>query len=124
MIRWLLLTACAGALGTLARFGLSVAVSHLAGTTAPVGTLVVNLIGCFLCGVVVALADQQLGIADDTRRILLVGFLGAFTTFSALMLETTQLATEGRLLVAIGNLVVQNGLGVGLLLFGIWIIRR
>ena len=57
--------------------------SHL-----PVGTLVVNVVGCFLFGVVWSLEHERLLIGDDTRVVILAGFMGAFTTFSTFIFET------------------------------------
>ena len=74
--------ALAGALGTLARYGLGGAVQTVLGQNFPWGTLVVNAIGCLLFGLVWTLAEERLLISGHLRFIVLVGFMGAFTTFS------------------------------------------
>src|SRR5260370_5189623 len=75
MVKRILLLAAAGAVGTLARYWLSGAVQRISSTTFPWGTLAVNGSGCFLFGLVWALADEPLLISGHTRLILLVGFM-------------------------------------------------
>ena len=73
--------AAAGAAGTLARFTLSSLVQRFAGGSFPWGTLAVNLTGCFLYGLLLALAERRMDLDPNIRRIVFVGFMGAFTTF-------------------------------------------
>jgi len=80
--------AVAGALGALARFGLSGLVHRFAGPSFPAGTLAVNLVGCFLLGAMLELTRQTGWISPGARTIVGVGFLGAFTTFSTFGVET------------------------------------
>ena len=87
--------AAAGAAGTLARFTLSGLVQRFAGGSFPWGTLVVNLTGCFLYGLLLALAERRMDLDPNIRRIVFVGFMGAFTTFSSLISDTVQMAQEG-----------------------------
>jgi fluoride exporter len=115
----LLLLALAGAAGTLARFGLHTLVQRLADTNLPVGTLVVNALGSFLFGLIWPLAEERLLISPEARRIVLVGFMGAFTTFSTFAFETGQLARDAQWTAAMGNIVAQNTLGIGLFLLGL-----
>ena len=114
----LLLLAAAGAIGTIARFLLAEVVNHYAGKTFPWGTLVVNVLGCFLFGLVASLADERQLISDQTRLIVLTGFMGAFTTFSTFAFETTQLARGQHWLLAGGNLLAENLLGIAGILLG------
>ena len=115
----LLLLAAAGALGTLARFGLQGAVQRAADTNLPVGTLAVNALGSFLFGIIWPLAEERLLISPEARRILLVGFMGAFTTFSTFAFETGQLARDTQWAAVFGNILAQNVLGIGLFLVGL-----
>jgi CrcB protein len=91
----ILLLAVFGSLGTLARYGLEGAVQFRAGTAFPVGTLVVNLLGCFLLGVVGQYSLMHLWIPPGWRLGLTVGFFGAFTTFSTFSWETVHLLDDG-----------------------------
>lgn len=116
----ILLLAVAGAAGTLARFGLAGLVQRIApGSEFPWGTLAVNAAGCLLFGVVWSLAEERLIISGATRAIVLVGFMGAFTTFSTFAFETGQMLDDSQWLAAAGNLLVQNVAGVALVLLGI-----
>jgi fluoride exporter len=112
MLKELTLLAVFGALGTLARYGLSGWVQRLGGAGFPWGTLAVNALGCLLFGLVWALAEERLLISGQTRFILLTGFMGAFTTFSTFAFESSQMLRDGEWLLAGLNLVAQNLLGL------------
>ena len=84
-----------GAAGTLARYGLQGLVQHRTGTGFPAGTLVVNLLGCFLLGGIAEYGLTHLALPADWRIGITVGFLGAFTTFSTFSWETVQLLRDG-----------------------------
>lgn len=118
VVRLLILLAIAGALGSLARYALGLLARQVAGPQFPWGTWVVNLLGCLFFGWVVARYDRSL-VSDETRLILLVGFAGAFTTFSTLAFDTVALAREGRWSAAIANMVLQNLGGLVAILVGL-----
>jgi len=103
----------AGALGTLARYWLSGFVHRYSRETFPLGTLVVNLLGCFLIGLVMYLVREHQSFAPETRVVLIVGLLGGFTTFSAFGYETLELVRGGALWLAAlnvcGNVLVGTG---------------
>jgi fluoride exporter len=115
-LMWL---AAAGALGTLVRYGTGLAVKQLYAGDFPLGTLIVNAAGCLLFGLVWSLAEGRLNLHPDTRSIVLVGFMGAFTTFSSYIFETSTLVQESRWLLALANLTAQNVLGMLALLAGL-----
>ncbi len=94
MIR-LLAIAGAGALGALARWGLSGAAQRWFPAGFPGGTLVVNVLGCFLLGLLATVGLERLTLSPTTRTAVLVGFLGSFTTFSTFGYETLVLLREG-----------------------------
>jgi fluoride exporter len=104
--------AVAGALGTLARYGLSGLVQRLHQSAFPWGTFAVNSLGCLLFGVVWALAEERLLISGETRIILLVGFMGGFTTFSSYAYETSALLRDAEWMLAAGNLLAHNLVGI------------
>jgi fluoride exporter len=91
----LLMLAVFGVLGTLARYGLQGWVQNQSGAMFPTGTLVVNLLGCLLFGVVNRLALEHLWIPPEWRTALTIGFLGAFTTFSTFGWETFRMLEDG-----------------------------
>lgn len=104
--------ALAGAVGTLARYGLSGWVSRNVGTMFPWGTVAVNLVGCLAFGVVWGILAERLAISGPMRMIVFVGFFGAFTTFSTFAFETAQLLDDGQWLWAVGNVLLQTVAGV------------
>lgn len=109
----------AGALGTLARYGLSGFVHRIDGATFPWGTVTVNITGCFLAGLLWTLFENRWPVSGETRTLVLFGFMGAFTTFSAMILETGNLLRSSEYLYAAANLALQNGLGFAALFFGV-----
>lgn len=109
----------AGGLGTLARYGLSGLVSRINGDSFPWGTLSVNAIGCLLAGLVWALFESRWQVSGEVRTIVLVGFLGAFTTFSAFILETGDLVRSTQWAYAAANISLQNGIGFVALFAGV-----
>jgi len=102
----------AGAFGTLARYGLQGFVQRLHDTGFPYGTLVVNVLGCFLFGLVWALSEDSFALSGPTRFIILVGFMGAFTTFSAFAFETGHMMRNSEWALAGLNILAQNILGI------------
>jgi len=121
MIQKMLLLAMAGSMGTLCRYGMSGMVQPYVGGSCPLGTRVVNVLGCFLVGSLWALFDERLEVSNETRTIILVGFMGAFTTFSAFALETGELLRGAGYLQAAGNLMLQNVLGIAMLFAGFFL---
>ena len=109
----LVVIALGGAVGALARYGLSGAVHRFASPYFPWGTFVVNVAGCLVFGFVAGLTDERLTIDQTTRAFLLVGALGAFTTFSTFSFETVELLRSGETTAALMNAGGQLLLGLG-----------
>jgi len=102
-----------GAVGAVLRvLGTQLVAARMRGSL-PLGTLVVNVVGAFALGALVALDP-----GDDTRRLLGTGLLGAFTTFSAWMLETSTLAAAGRRRDAVALVVGSLALGLAAVSLG------
>jgi fluoride exporter len=112
MLQKILALALAGSLGTLARVGLGSLVQRWLGPQFPWGTAAVNLLGCFLFGLVWMLGSERGRLSPELRFIVLVGFMGAFTTFSSFVADSADLGTKGRLWAALLNVVGQNALGL------------
>lgn len=93
-----------GALGAVARFGVSTGVYRWLGRDFPWGTLAVNLLGSFAMGLLFVLLLERGLFAPEARSAVLVGFLGAFTTFSTFSLETLSLVEQGETLRALLNI--------------------
>ena len=118
----LLFLAVGGAFGAVSRYLVQGWVQDLAGGRFPWGTFVVNISGSFALGLVFALAMDRAVLAPEVRVPLMVGFIGSYTTFSTLMLESWVLVEEGDLTrmlfnligsVAVGMVAVVAGLAVG-----------
>lgn len=118
MFQKLVLLAAAGAVGTLSRYGLTGLVQRLAGPYFPFGTLAVNILGCFLAGLLWTLFRGRLPVTPEARTVVLVGFMGAFTTFSAYILETGELMRSNEWAYATVYFALQNGVGIAALLAG------
>jgi CrcB protein len=108
----------AGALGALARYELGALVQKLAGASFPWSTLVVNVLGCLLFGLIWSLAEGRGLINPDLRTILLTGFMGAFTTFSTFAFETDAFFRDGQVILGLANIGLQLVIGLGAMLAG------
>lgn len=102
-----------GGLGAISRFLVDAAIAGRVGRTFPFGTLVVNLSGSFVLGVLVGAA-----LNGDSLRLVGTGFIGAYTTFSTWTLESERLAEEGEGTLGLLNFGVSLILGVGIAWLG------
>lgn len=108
--------AAGGAVGALLRFWASNGIYSLLGRSFPYGTLAVNVLGSLLMGYLYVLLIDKLALGPQWRAALLIGLLGAFTTFSTFSIETLNLVEEGEMLKALLNIL----LSVTLCLFAAW----
>ncbi len=115
----LLLIAVAGGLGALSRYGLNGLVHRWTDSIFPWGTAIVNIVGCFLFGLLWVAMEERFAVSPQTRVIVLTGFMGAFTTFSTYVFETQQLLEDSQYLVAFGNLGLQNIVGLAAIILGL-----
>lgn len=120
----LLLIAVGGAAGAVARYLVDTAVSERVAGSFPWGTLVVNLSGTFLLGLLATLALDRSVLPSAIRPPVLIGFVGAYTTFSTWMLETWRLAEQGAWVDAFANVVGSVVLGFVALGAGIALARN
>jgi CrcB protein len=118
-MKYLIWIALAGAVGTVSRFLVAGWVQNATGSRFPWGTLAVNLIGCFLFGLIFALIEDRVTISERVRHIALIGFMGAFTTFSTFGFETTVLIREQQWLLVAANLLAQNVGGILCVVLGL-----
>ena len=118
----LVLIALGGMLGTLCRYGLATWVEQRAPSQFPYGTVVINLVGCFVAGLLFPLFEQS-SVAPELRLAVFTGFLGGFTTFSAYGLQTVVLADGGVLWIAVLNVLVSNAGCLALVWIGISLSR-
>lgn len=116
MQKWLMLLA-GGLCGTAGRYVLAGLTYRWLGTGFPYGTLAVNTLGCLAIGFLSTVADQKFLLRPEARLFLMVGLLGAFTTFSTLIYESWRLIQNGEVLLASGNLLGSLALG----LLALWV---
>ncbi|HEX5471687.1 MAG TPA: fluoride efflux transporter CrcB [Lacipirellulaceae bacterium] len=110
--------AIGSALGGIARYSCSGAIAHMIGETFPWGTLIVNIIGCFIIGFFATLTgpDGRIFVSSIARQFVMVGFCGGYTTFSSFSLQTLNLIDNGEWLLAGGNIAGS----VLLCMAGVW----
>ncbi len=121
MLKQLILVGVGGGIGSMLRFLVSVSTSRFAHGTFPFPTLLVNLSGCFLIGLLVGVFIQPSYASNNMRLLLVTGFCGGYTTFSAFAHENLLLIENQQVLMAIGYTVLSVVLGVALVWAGIWI---
>lgn len=119
----LLLVFIGGGIGSVCRFLLGGAVQSRAGADFPLGTLVVNVLGCLAIGALAKLLLEPEGVSYE-RAALIVGFCGGFTTFSAFSLETLALIQSGRWGTAAGYVASSVAVCVTMTAVGYAAVRR
>jgi CrcB protein len=119
----LILVALGGAAGAVTRYVVDGFVADRAGGAFPWGTLVINLSGSALLGLLFALAIEKGVLPAGIRAPLMIGFLGAYTTFSTLMLESWRLAEDGAAGLAFVNVAGSAILGLAAVFIGLTIGR-
>jgi CrcB protein len=115
--------AVAGAVGAVARYGMQSWAARLWGERFPWGTLLVNLVGCFLLGFLLEMVWRSSWTNPWLRVFLPIGLLGGFTTFSTFSYETLQNAHAGNWGVAGWNVVANLGLGLAATALGLMLAR-
>ncbi len=103
-----ILVGLAGLLGTLSRYWLADWIAHRSGDQFPTPTLVINITGCFLAGLLLYIFQERSLVNETLQATVFIGFLGAFTTFSSIGLQTFALLRNGELALAALYLVASN----------------
>ncbi len=116
MVRLLMVTA-GGGLGSLVRYLVVIAIMQRFAGRFPLGTFVVNITGSFLIGVLMPLLTGRFSLSPNWRLLLIVGFLGGYTTFSSFEYETFQSARAEAFGMALGYVVASVSLGYA----GVWL---
>jgi CrcB protein len=120
----ILLIAIFGAVGTLARYGLQGVVQIRAGGAFPYGTLLINLTGCFLLGLIGQFTLNRMLISPDWRVAITVGLFGGYTTFSSFGWETAKMLEDGEWLRASTYVAASVFVGLFLSVAGIRLANR
>lgn len=112
-----------GGLGALCRHYAVIATMRVAGDTFPYGTLAVNILGCFAIGLVMEGAALKWNMPQEARALLVTGFLGGFTTFSAFSLDFFKLTQTGQMFAAFGYAGASVLLSLAAVFGGVILIR-
>jgi fluoride exporter len=118
-----LVVAIGGAVGCCFRYLATLGASRVVGTSFPAGTLLVNVVGCLLAGLLFGLVAERAAFPPVFRLLTMTGFLGGFTTFSAFSLETVNLMRDGSWAIALGSLAANNVIGLAAAVAGIYLGR-
>jgi CrcB protein len=110
----ILIVALGGAFGAVLRYILVTGVQSAYPSSFPLGTLFVNLVGCFCIGLLAAKLLSPEGFKDEYRLLLQIGLLGSLTTFSAFAWEGVWLLRDGRISLALSYVLLSNVLGLAL----------
>jgi CrcB protein len=112
-----------GGAGATLRYLTTVVGTRLFGTRFPVGTVVVNLGGCLLAGLLVGLLERRLVLSPTAELLVFTGFLGAFTTLSTFSMETMSLLRDGNWGLAATHVLLNAVLGVVMVAAGMFVAR-
>lgn len=114
----ILVVGAGGALGAMVRYLVFILANRLFGLNFPYGTIIVNVAGSLILGVLIEALALRWDVTAELRLFMVVGFLGAFTTFSAFSMDTVVLYERGRLDLCALYVSVSVVLSVGALFFG------
>jgi fluoride exporter len=117
----ILAVAAGGAVGSVARFLVAEVSASRLGTTFPYGTLIVNVIGSFVLGLITGLVVSRAGLPMTVSTLVGVGFCGAFTTFSTFAVDTLTQRSVG---MALLNLMLNNAVAIGAAAAALYLILR
>ncbi len=123
MIGTIGIVALGGALGAVARYGVNVGTVHFIGHGFPWATLIVNIVGSFLMGLMIAKFSQMNAVSQELRMFCMTGFLGAFTTFSTFSLDFVTMWERGEMVHALGYMLVSVVVSILALFLALWIMR-
>ncbi|GAB6034153.1 fluoride efflux transporter CrcB [Galenea microaerophila] len=122
-MQWLAV-ALGGALGAMSRFWVSHQVYQIMGRNFAWGTLSVNVLGSFIMGVAAILLIDKFATSNEVRSFIMVGFLGAFTTFSTFSFETMQYIEVGEINKALINIAISVVACLVAVGAGLWVGRQ
>ena len=119
----ILAVAIGGALGSVLRYLLAKAVNEWAASAVPYGTVVVNVLGCFVAGLCLVWLIER-NAAQEWRALIMIGVLGGFTTFSAFSVDTLRLWEQSGAALASINVLTSVVLSLAACALGAWMARQ
>lgn len=117
MILNIVLVAVGGSIGAVSRYKVDKGISSIIKHNIPFGTLGVNLLGLFIIGFSYRIFEHHI-VAEELKHFIVIGFLGALTTFSSYALHTFQLFEKGKIKEGVLNILLNNILGMVMALAG------
>ena len=123
MLKSLLIVGTGSFIGGAMRYLLSTYIKNMYGQTFPWGTLVVNLLGCFVFGIIFALFNKHNSTDNTFCLLLTTGICGGFTTFSTFANESVQMIQNGNIGEFIGYMATSVIIGIALIALGYWIVK-
>jgi CrcB protein len=119
----ILLVLAGSAAGGSVRYITSLMIQSKNTTQFPLGTFLINLIGCFIIGMIYAIASRNASTGSDIKLLLATGFCGGFTTFSAFAFENLELFKSGQYLTALLYIILSVVLGILAVILGAYLIK-
>jgi CrcB protein len=119
----ILLVLAGSAAGGSVRYITSLMIQSKNTTLFPLGTFLINLIGCFIIGMIYAIASRNVATGSDIKLLLATGFCGGFTTFSAFAFENLELFKSGQYLTALLYIILSVVLGILAVILGAYLIK-
>jgi CrcB protein len=123
MIKEILLVGLGGGVGSILRHLVAVCSGRIFPASFPAGTFLVNILGCFIIGLLIGLGGYRQALSANCRLLLATGFCGGFTTFSTFSAESLRLFESGHTLSGILYVAVSILTGIAAVWLGIWIFK-
>ena len=123
MLIKILMILAGGGLGALTRYTLGSQIDKSLNLSFPIGIFCVNLIGCFLIGLLVSLFENKFIFSENLKFFLIIGFLGSLTTFSTFALDNYNFLTQKNIILLFTNIFLTNAFGLLMVLLGIKTIK-
>ena len=123
MIKSILIVGCGSFVGGALRYLISMLMKNECASSFPVGTLIVNILGCFLIGIIYGLFVRYSTTSHMLCLLLTTGFCGGFTTFSSFANESLQMLQAGNVGGFVGYVAASLVLGILLVLFGYYLVK-
>jgi CrcB protein len=121
MLKQIIIVAIGGAAGSVLRYLATIISAKFYNNNFPFATFIVNIVGCLLIGILIGIFERTGSVNENIRLLLITGFCGGFTTFSAFSSENISLMQNGNTLLAVTYIVLSVTLGLLAVWFGLFI---